>query len=124
MKRRTFLEILTVMFLVLMATYSLTTPSKKNAHYTLDNNKISYDGSMLKGKFNGYGKLSLANHDRYVGYFKNGQFSGKGTFTSHQNWQYKGNFNAGVPDGSGTLTTANHKKYSGTFSKGELRHAN
>lgn len=123
MKRRTIIEVVVVVMLVALGYVSLQTTQRKDAHYTLDQGRITYDGGVLKNKFNGHGKLTLKNHDQYVGNFKNGQFSGNGTFTSHEHWTYTGNFDAGVPNGHGTLTT-NHRVYKGTFKKGELTHAN
>jgi len=123
MKKRWLFEGLVVLILFVLAGFSLSTPHRQQAHYTLDHEKIVYDGEMLKNKFSGHGKLTLNNQDYYVGHFKDGQFSGHGTFKSHENWQYQGRFTAGVPDGKGTLTTANKKNYRGVFKKGELVHA-
>ncbi|BDZ31934.1 hypothetical protein RA086_11900 [Lactiplantibacillus sp. WILCCON 0030] len=123
MKKRWLFEGLVVLTLIGLANFSLSTSKQQQAHYTLDHQRIIYDGGMLKNKFNGQGKLKLANQDYYVGHFKNGQFSGHGNFKSHKNWQYQGNFTAGVPDGKGVLTTANKKTYRGLFNKGELVHA-
>jgi len=123
MKKRWLFEGLVVLILLVLAGFSLSTSHHQQAHYTLDHEKIVYDGGMLKNKFNGHGKLTLKNKDYYVGDFKDGQFSGHGTFKSHEKWQYRGNFTAGVPDGKGTLTTADKKNYRGVFKKGELVHA-
>lgn len=123
MKRRV-LEIIVVISLAIMAVFSLTVSQQRRTHYSFDNHKMSYDGSMKKGKFSGQGSLKLPNHDKYVGHFENGEFNGKGTFISHENWSYSGKFISGLPSGKGTLVTSNNKKYSGKFVKGEFHREN
>lgn len=120
---RIVFEIAVVVLLVSLAGFSLMATRAKEGRYTLDHQRIVYNGGILKDKFNGYGRLRLASHDRYSGQFKDGQFSGEGVFKSHESWQYTGHFKAGVPDGKGVLTTAGHKEYHGLFKKGELIHA-
>ena len=119
MHKRTLTELVVVVALVLVGFISLQTSQQRDTHYSLDQGRITYNGGLLKHKFNGHGKLTLKNHDQYVGDFENGQFSGNGTFTSHEKWTYRGHFVAGVPDGPGTLTT-DHHVYRGDFKKGAL----
>ncbi|GAJ26278.1 MORN motif family protein [Liquorilactobacillus sucicola DSM 21376 = JCM 15457] len=123
MKKRTFFEVVVTLLLAGAAVFSLTLTSPKQEHYTLDHRRIVYDGRVVKNKFDGHGRLQLANHDRYVGHFAKGKFSGQGTFRSHEKWQYSGQFKEGAPDGSGVLTTADHHEYHGVFKKGVLLHA-
>lgn len=123
MKKRTLIELLVVVVLIGLAVVSLQPARQTSARYTLDHGRISYNGGLLKHKFNGHGRLTFKNHDQYIGDFKAGQFAGKGTFISHENWRYQGTFVAGVPDGQGTLTIKKHV-YHGVFRKGVLTHAN
>lgn len=119
MKKRTFIEILSVLVLVFLGFISLTTSSQKDTKYTLDEGNIVYKGDLLKNKFDGNGQLKLKNNDQYIGGFQAGQFSGKGTFISHDNWKYVGQFKGGVPNGSGILSMNNHE-YKANFNKGKI----
>jgi hypothetical protein len=47
-------------------------------HYKFPSGEV-YDGEMIKGKFNGKGKLTMPNGDFYEGAFKDSKFLGNGT---------------------------------------------
>lgn len=96
----------------------------RQSSLTLDQGKIRYQGSVLRGKMNGRGTLTFDNGDQYTGNFKNGAFDGKGTFTSKRGWTYEGDFVSGLPEGKGKLTTESKVVYEGDFKQGIYQNAN
>ncbi|WP_461215574.1 hypothetical protein, partial [Lacticaseibacillus sp. GG6-2] len=108
-------------FLIIIAGVAALRPSvAQHADVRLDKQRMTYDGRMLKNKFDGQGTLKFKNGDRYQGRFKAGRFDGAGTFTSHRGWQYEGHFNAGSAIGQGILIKGNHT-YKGTVSGGVFK---
>lgn len=97
-------------------------PSKQAL--TLDNGKMTYNGTVVANKMSGKGTLAFENGDKYEGQFQNGIFNGKGTFTSASGWTYEGEFKNGIADGKGKLTTEAKVVYEGTFKQGIYQHAN
>ncbi|MGT2950487.1 hypothetical protein BU202_04045 [Streptococcus cuniculi] len=97
-------------------------PSKQTL--TLDNGKMTYNGTVVANKMSGQGNLTFENGDKYEGQFQNGIFNGKGTFTSASGWTYEGEFKNGIADGKGKLTTEAKVVYEGTFKQGIYQHAN
>lgn len=116
-------EILTVIILIFFAWVALRPEQRKEEHYTLDKDRIIYDGQVFKNKFSGQGKLKLKNGDRYHGHFKDGRFDGRGTFVSNDGWMFKGNFSKGQVAGQGKLTTDKKKVYQGEFTNGNFKEA-
>lgn len=116
-------EILTVIILIFFAWVALRPAQQKDEHYTLDQDRIVYDGQVFKNKFNGQGTLKLKNGDRYHGRFKDGRFDGQGTFISNSGWKFEGHFSKGQVTGRGKLTTAKDKVYQGEFANGNFKQA-
>ena len=117
------LELAAVTVIVLSALLVFTSGIPGKGVLTLDQGKIKYDGSLVRGKMNGQGKVTFENGDSYQGHFRNGVFDGQGTFTSQAGWKYEGNFVKGQADGQGTLTTEGNVVYKGTFKQGIYQNA-
>lgn len=117
------LELLAVTVIVLSAILVFTSGIPGKGVLTLDQGKIKYDGTLVRGKMNGQGTMTFQNGDSYTGQFRNGIFDGKGTFTSQAGWKYEGDFSKGQADGQGKLTTEGNVVYEGTFKQGIYQNA-
>jgi hypothetical protein len=117
------LELLAVTVIVLSAILVFTSGISGKGVLTLDQGKIKYDGTLVRGKMNGQGTMTFQNGDSYTGQFRNGIFDGKGTFTSQAGWKYEGDFSKGQADGQGKLTTEGNVVYEGTFKQGIYQNA-
>ena len=84
------LELLAVTVIVLSAILVFTSGIPGKGVLTLEQGKIKYDGTLVRGKMNGQGTMTFQNGDSYSGQFRNGIFDGKGTFTSQAGWKYEG----------------------------------
>ncbi len=60
-------------------------------------------------------ELTLANGDRYEGEVIDGALEGFGRYTWADGKRYEGNFSAGKRQGFGSLTWANGDRYQGNF---------
>ena len=118
------MELLAVTIVIISAISVFTAGIPSKGVLKLDNGKIVYDGSLVRGKMNGQGTLTFDNGDKYVGTFRNGTFNGQGTFTAAKGWKYEGTFANGQPEGKGKLTTQSNVIYEGTFKQGIYQHAN
>lgn len=121
---RTNLEIAAVVVICLSAFSVFTASFPSQGRLELDGTKMVYQGSLVRGKMNGKGKITFENGDSYEGQFRNGSFDGQGQFTSAKGWNYKGHFSSGLADGQGTLTTQSKVEYKGKFKQGIYQHAN
>ncbi len=115
------MELITVVILIFFAWLALRPARQSTEHYTLDRDRIVYDGQIFKDKFSGRGSIRLKNGDAYNGNFKSGRFDGAGTFKSHTGWKYSGHFKGGQVTGPGKLTTSKHKVYQGEFENGKFK---
>lgn len=90
----------------------------KEEQLSLNENQITYNGSIANDRLNGHGTLTYSNGDTYEGSFKNGTFDGEGIFTSSQGWSYQGDFVKGQAEGQGKLVTEDNRVFEGNFRKG------
>ena len=118
------LELFTVTIMIISALSVFTSIIPSQGVLKLDDGKIIYNGSLVRGKMNGKGAVTFSNGDKYEGNFRNGAFDGEGTFTAASGWNYKGNFVNGQADGKGKLTTQTNVVYEGIFKQGIYQHAN
>ena len=68
----------------------------------------------------GFGGLTVANGDKYVGEFKDGYPNGKGKRSSPDGRNYVGEWKDGREHGQGTFTWADGKKYEGEWKDGKM----
>ena len=115
-RSRVEIAALSMIILCAISVFLLNIPGK--GVLNLDDGKIVYDGSLVRGKMNGQGSIIFENGDQYTGDFSNGAFNGKGTFQSKAGWKYEGNFVSGQAEGYGKLTTEQEVVYEGTFKQG------
>ena len=99
------LEIIAVAAIVLSALSVFVANIPSKGVLELDNGKIVYNGSLVRGKMTGKGTITFENGDKYKGDFRNGTFDGEGVFTAVSGWKYEGSFSNGQAEGQGTLTT-------------------
>lgn len=121
---RTNLELVAVTIIAICAIVVFTSGIPAKGSLTLDSGAIKYDGSLVRGKINGKGKVTFDNGDVYEGQLKNGTFDGKGIFTSSAGWKYEGQFVKGQAEGQGTLTTEANVVYKGKFKQGIYQNEN
>lgn len=78
-----------------------------------------YEGGFVDGLYNGEGKLSLLGYCVYEGRFQDGEFGDDGKLTLPDGTSYKGGFENGVFDGWGVLIYPDGVEYEGDFEEGE-----
>ena len=81
----------------------------------------TYEGMMLRGKFNGKGILTYANGVRYDGDFVDDNYNGKGILTYPNGVRYDGDFVDGKENGQGVLTVPNGNRFEGDFADGKFK---
>ncbi|QIB27932.1 copper amine oxidase N-terminal domain-containing protein [Caloranaerobacter azorensis] len=79
-----------------------------------------YEGELLNGIPNGYGKCVWNNGDIYEGNWFDGQKSGQGKYIWANGDIYEGNWHEGRIYGKGKYTFANGDIYEGEFADGEM----
>jgi hypothetical protein len=77
-----------------------------------------YEGSMLDGKMNGRGMLTLPEGNSISGEFKNGIVDGVVVYVSPEGMRFEGEWVNGLPDGQGTLTRPGLPPFSGIWKQG------
>lgn len=65
-----------------------------------------YEGTLVHGQEDGFGKRIRGEVGTYVGQFRNGEFEGEGTMTYTLGGSYQGSWKAGKRDGRGVITYA------------------
>ena len=86
-----------VICIVTLALYSLTIINAKPVYLEADKDFISgftYSGTVLHGKYDGFGEIILDDGFRYEGGFSSGRFEGEGIFYSPE-WYFQGTFSNG-----------------------------
>ncbi|MBF8971027.1 MULTISPECIES: hypothetical protein [unclassified Streptococcus] len=122
-KRSTF-ELMAGAVILLCAVWVFVSGIPMKGKVSLNDGKIIYEGTLVRGKMTGQGKATYENGDVYEGEFENGAFQGQGTFTSKDGWRYTGQFANGKPDGKGELVTEDKVAYTGTFKQGIYQNEN
>ena len=74
-----------------------------------------YDGTIVKGKLQGKGKLETSGSYTYTGDFVDGQFEGAGVETWSRGDHFEGRYANGYRNGWGTYSFANGDSRSGEF---------
>eukprot|EP00345_Euplotes_harpa_P005266 CAMPEP_0168322360 /NCGR_PEP_ID=MMETSP0213-20121227/2843_1 /TAXON_ID=151035 /ORGANISM="Euplotes harpa, Strain FSP1.4" /LENGTH=258 /DNA_ID=CAMNT_0008324233 /DNA_START=1329 /DNA_END=2105 /DNA_ORIENTATION=+ len=77
--------------------------------------QLLYTGFVIKGFFDGLGKLECSHKSTYYGDFKNGQFNGKGQLVPFNGTQLTGLFSKGLFTGQGEMVCSDGTKYVGHF---------
>ncbi|WP_303979102.1 hypothetical protein [Streptococcus danieliae] len=116
--KRSGFELMTGLVILLCALWVFASGIPMRGKVALNDGKMTYEGTLVRGKITGQGKLTYENGDVYEGEFKNGAFQGHGTFKSKDGWRYTGQFANGKPDGKGELVTEDKVAYTGTFKQG------
>uniref|UniRef100_UPI00189EE465 hypothetical protein n=1 Tax=Lactiplantibacillus plantarum TaxID=1590 RepID=UPI00189EE465 len=106
-RSRPIFEIITIIGIITFAVISLTPSTTKQQSVQLDHGRISYNGAVLKHKFDGQGTLEVNKQGRYVGHFTNGRFEGPGEFIAPNGWCLQGNFSKGALNGVVKLRVGN-----------------
>jgi len=81
---------------------------------------IIYKGNWHLDKKHGYGNLTYANGDFFVGTFKEDQQDGQGVYTAANGTIYTGSWQAGRKNGQFTITWPWGDEYIGTIKQDEL----
>lgn len=80
--------------------------SLRNGFVKIKEGKKKYTGSLVNGKYEGFGKLELS-HSTYVGDFKDNLYHGEGTWIDkHKRETYKGSWKQSKRHGNGILIKA------------------
>ena len=79
-----------------------------------------YYGSLVRGKFQGHGRIEWDNGTAYEGGFQNGQYQGRGTYSAPDGRRYAGEFANGQFHGRGRFEAPNGEIYEGDFEKGDF----
>ena len=82
-RSRPIFEIITIIGIITFAVISLTPSTTKQQSVQLDHGRISYNGAVLKHKFDGQGTLQVNKQGRYVGHFTNGRLKAQAN-SSHR----------------------------------------
>jgi len=104
-----------------------TTPDGKTISILYDSLRDRFfEGDIIDGKLQGYGKMYREGIEEYEGEFKDGLPHGKGTMIYHVGFweneiEYEGEWKNGLWEGHGTLTFADGRVYVGEF-RGSMRH--
>jgi len=103
-------------YIVLDIAY-ITMGNKNGVHKIIYKNGDVYEGNLVNGIKNGFGKLMCANDgDTYDGHWLNDKFDGYGEFkNSNSTYIYKGEFKNGYKHGKGKIIFANGDTFSGLF---------
>lgn len=99
-------------------------PHGENCKLYYSNSKINYEGGMLHGSFNGYGKkYDRKGILRYAGYYSDGQKEGKKNckeYNQNGTLEYQGGFEKGYYQNYGILyNSSNNIIYKGVFNNGK-----
>jgi hypothetical protein len=78
-------------------------------------NGKTYEGSWVKGVFEGSGIAKYSNGYVYEGEFLDGKYHGKGTLVYQKGYQYTGDWESGVRHGDGVATFPDGTIYTGGF---------
>mmetsp|Transcript_35106 Transcript_35106/g.63804 ORF Transcript_35106/g.63804 Transcript_35106/m.63804 type:complete len:397 (-) Transcript_35106:26-1216(-) len=82
----------------------------------------TYEGGILHGKPEGFGKLASPEGKEYEGHFRAGQPHGQGILRGGRGGSsYEGEFVSGKRHGKGRQTLADGRVYTGTFVTGEAK---
>ena len=82
--------------------------------YFYSNGEI-YEGEFQNNLKNGKGKYLFYNKDIYEGDYKNGKIHGKGKYLYIEGDSYEGEYKNGHRDGQGTYIYANGNRYEGSW---------
>lgn len=77
--------------------------------------RAQYDGTIVKGKLQGKGKLSASDSYTYTGDFVDGQFEGAGTESWYKGDRFEGRYANGYRNGWGTYYFTNGDARAGEF---------
>ncbi len=91
------------------------TKSESQLKLMLDRNTVYYDGSVIDGVADGFGKGVFDNGIMYEGFWKNNLPNGKGVQKWPDGREYDGHFLDGKRSGEGTFTWINNEKYIGEW---------
>jgi hypothetical protein len=80
-----------------------------------------YDGTVVKGKLQGRGKLSLSTSYTYTGDFVDGQFEGSGTESWSRGDRFEGRYANGYRNGWGTYYFTNGDSKAGEWKDDKLQ---
>jgi len=87
--------------------------------YTWEDGK-RYEGNFSAGKRQGFGSLTWANGDRYQGNFSGNQIEGRGVFLWANGDRYEGSFVASQRSGQGVMQWQGGQRYEGQFVAGMM----
>ena len=79
-----------------------------------------YEGNFSAGKRQGFGSLTWANGDRYQGNFSGNQIEGRGVFLWANGDRYEGSFVASQRSGQGVMQWQGGQRYEGQFVAGMM----
>ena len=77
-----------------------------------------FEGEIVNGVPEGYGKQTMPNGDEYIGYFIKGKRNGVGKLYKKNGLLYHGNFQNNKISGFGVMKHTNGDEYSGMFKNG------
>jgi len=95
----------------------LSSLSSEMVKVEYDNGDI-YEGSLVCGKKNGYGKMFYSNGDIYDGEWKDDGRNGKGKMIYENGEVYEGEFRNGTRHGNGKMMYKDNEVYEGEFRSG------
>lgn len=114
--------VVTIIFVMIAVTYSSAQQKIKFKIPRADNNgaSVDYDGAVVNGRANGYGKGVLENGNNYEGNWVDNQMQGKGKLVFKNGDIYEGNLDKGVLTGKGVMVYASSgDKYDGDWINGK-----
>lgn len=76
----------------------------------------TYEGEVVNGEFNGFGKFKFSAGDSYMGGFVNGNYEGLGKYTFANGSWYVGYFSEGKRNGRGIYVSYDGKIWGGNWS--------
>lgn len=79
-----------------------------------------FEGSLLLGKYRGFGKYTWKNGGVYEGNFQRGKLIGKGKYTEANGDIYEGEFKDNKYSGQGKYTWSNGTSFDGKFKNGRM----
>ena len=89
---------------------------KRESHVLPD--KSRFEGELVNGLPENYGKLIMPNGDEYLGYFIRGKKNGTGRLQKNKGFLYHGDFENNRINGYGVMKHPNGEKYTGFFKNG------
>ena len=81
---------------------------------------LVYEGTFVRGKLEGIGRMRASGGDHYDGEYKGGKRDGKGIYQYANGERYEGGYKDNLRDGSGTVVAANGARMVGEWRAGSL----